>query len=183
MFTRLVGRHNGDLHFGQSVDTQQGRQRHLDLAVGSSASSKGLVVVGSRQHFRHVATDSHQGNLLTPSILGSYLAYIGNFPFNRQLALRIDGRRLEGDIRGLQIGTRNFLDGNRTILLTRQHVLLLAIGQRHAVVQQVDREHSPIVDLGRQRDIYRYQCALIIEQQLVLITIHNDAIDVIGLIE
>ena len=135
MFTSLVGRHYSDLDFGQSIDTQQGRQDDLDLAADRSASSQRAIIVSSRQLLRNTTRDSSQHNLLAPAVLSSHLTNVGNLPFYGQLALGINRRRLEGNIRRLQVRTRNLLDGNGTVLLTGQHVLFLTIRERHTIVQ------------------------------------------------
>ena len=179
MFTSLISRHNSDLNLGQSIDTQQGRQYDLGLAVDRSASSQRAIIIGSRQLLRDTTRNSSQHNLLAPAVLSSHFTNISNFPFHSQLALRINCRRLESHIRRLQVRTRNLLDSNGTILLTGQHVLLLTVRERHAIVQQIDRERSSIIGIGRQRNVKRHQCALIVKQQVVLITVDDDTVDMI----
>ena len=179
MFTSLISRHNSDLNLGQSIDTQQGRQYDLGLAVDRSASSQRAIIIGSRQLLRDTTRDCCQHNLLAPAVLSSDLTDIGNLPFHGQLACGINCRRLEGNVRRLQIGTRNLLDGNGTVLLTSQHILLLTVTERHTIVQQVNREYSPIVCIGRQRNVKRQQCAFIVKQQVILLAIYDDTIDMI----
>ena len=174
----LVGHHRY-LHLSEAVDTQQGRQHNLCLATDRATCRQRLVVIGGGNLLRHTARQGHQRNLLTPASLGSHLTNVGDLPLHGEFALWISGRGFESDVGGLQVGPRNNLDGDGAILLTGQHVLLLTVGERHAFVQQVDGEHGTIGSVGRQGHVNRQQRTAVVDNQVVLVAIDDDAVDVI----
>ena len=180
MLASLVVRNDGDLNFGQAVDAQQGWQRDLGLAADGSTGGQRLVVIDGGNGLLGMTRQGHQGHLLAPTGLSSHLPDVLHRPADGQFALGIDRRGVEADIHGQQVGTWNFLDGDGGTLLTAQHVLLLAVGERHAAIDQVDGVRRTVDGIGWQRHVDGQERAAVVEQQVVLVAIDDDT--VVGII-